>query len=186
VEQLLQGFSDAVVVFYLVCCDDCGCMFRLVVGAATSLSKEELSFESKAKSARMISQGIRKNVASSYKYLTIHWHRGYNCTREIRYNVTFHLDTCINATLSERWIPRGNSFSFYYVSQGDADDDYEAGMENIFWMLGFADDGCTMEDNFGLNSGAKPMMLPSACRYGYRYTVSDELPTIPADASYIK
>jgi hypothetical protein len=141
------------------------------------------------------STNFRKNLTSSYKYVTLHHHRGHNCTREIRFNVTFQLDACINATYpwyGFGFAPRDrqiiNSFSFYYNTNNNTgyryDDDNWMDQDTIF-MISYYDDACTPVNN---SNAADNMYAtePLDCERGFSYSVSNELPSVPSAASYVK
>jgi hypothetical protein len=136
--------------------------------------------------------GYIQNLTSSYKYVTLHNHRGHNCSREIRYNVTFHLDACIHATFpwfhGSTGAARVNSFSFYYNINNtgyDLDDDNWLQRERIY-MISYTDDACTPTDFFDTDEGYYDVDEPSTCKHGFSYTISNELAPVTSAASYIK
>jgi hypothetical protein len=126
---------------------------------------------------------FRENLTSSYKYVTLHHHRGHNCTREIRFNVTFQLDACINGTYpwyGFGFAPRArqtiNSFSFYYNSNnntGYSYDDDNWMQQDIIYMISYYDDACTPVNNSNADD-SMGSMEPLNCERGFSYSVSNE------------
>jgi hypothetical protein len=127
------------------------------------------------------------SFTSPYKYVTLHHHRGHNCSREIRFNVTFHLDTCFNATYP--WYNRFyegslNSFSFYYnVNTTRYGDTYL--QPYSINMISYFDDACTPADHYEAET-QRGGVEPITCERGFSYTLSNEMPSVPSVASYIK
>jgi hypothetical protein len=124
-----------------------------------------------------------ESLTSSYKYVTLHNHRGRDCSREIRYNVTFQLDTCINATSPYDV----KSFSFYYSINNTGlilDDDTRLRREKVY-MISYYDDACSPSNVFSTDEGYQNVE-PITCAHGFSFTVSDELPPVTSAASYIK
>jgi hypothetical protein len=136
-------------------------------------------------------EGFRESLNSSYKYITLHNHRGLNCSKEIRFNATFQLDTCINGTFP--WfhdIRSGdtvNSFSFYYnvnnTGYGLNDDAWMT--LNTLYMISYLDDACTPDDSYYADSEWESRTAIN-CEHGFSYTASNELPPAPSAASYVK
>jgi hypothetical protein len=129
----------------------------------------------------------KATLTSSYKYVTFHFHYEHNCSMPIRYNVTFLMDTCINATVDNS-LDEINSMSFFHNSKQtglrlDDDDTFGA---NETHMITYTDDACSPIDNENVDDGATYLTPMGGCERGFSQTFSDNLPKVLRLASYVR
>jgi hypothetical protein len=123
---------------------------------------------------------------SSYKYFTMEYHQDNNCRHEIRYNATFLLDTCVNATLLGDY-QGANSYSFHYKFN-NIERNVTGGTwfhHQVVYMVFYSDDSCMVKEEFG-STGDNPNIDQIGCDNGYSYTVSNDLSSSLPAVSYAK